>query len=65
MMSQTKITPEEFKQIREFIEQACGISLGDNKEYLVETRLSDILAQSGCKTYKDLCAKAKNETRSG
>ena len=65
MMSQTKITPEEFKQIREFIEQACGISLGDNKEYLVETRLSDILAQSGCKTYKDLCAKAKNEIRSG
>ena len=64
-MTKTSITPEEFKHIREFIEQSCGISLGDNKEYLVETRLSDILSEAGCETYKDLCLKAKKEVRSG
>ena len=64
-MAKISISPEDFKLMREFIEQSCGISLGDNKEYLVETRLSDILSESGCKTYKDLCIKAKNEPRSG
>ncbi len=64
-MAKISISSEDFKLMREFIEQSCGISLGDNKEYLVETRLSDILSEAGCETYKDLCIKAKNDPRSG
>ena len=64
-MAKISISLEDFKLMREFIEQSCGITLGDNKEYLVETRLSDILSEAGCKTYKELYIKAKKEPRSG
>jgi chemotaxis protein methyltransferase CheR len=39
--------------------------LGDHKEYLLENRLSKLLTESGCKTYKEFYLKAKNEPQSG
>ncbi|WP_299198946.1 protein-glutamate O-methyltransferase CheR [uncultured Amphritea sp.] len=38
-----KITPQEFEQFCQFLEQACGILLAKHKQYLVESRLSKIL----------------------
>ena len=64
-MTKQTITKEEFILIREFIEASCGISLGDHKEYLLENRLSKLLTESGCKTYKEFYLKAKNEPQSG
>jgi chemotaxis protein methyltransferase CheR len=34
---------EDYKQFRAFLENACGILLGDNKAYLVNSRLKPIL----------------------
>ncbi len=34
----------EFEQFREFLREACGIFLGDNKQYLVTTRIKRILS---------------------
>ena len=64
-MTKQSFTKEEFKLIRDFIEASCGISLGDHKEYLLENRLSKLLTESGCKTYKEFYLKAKNEPQSG
>jgi chemotaxis protein methyltransferase CheR len=45
------ITANEFKLLRDLIEKWCGISLGNEKAYLIETRLMGLLAQSGCEDY--------------
>lgn len=41
----------EFKLLRDFIERECGIVLGEEKAYLVETRLAGLLAETGCSDY--------------
>lgn len=35
----------DFNRFRDFLEEACGISLGDNKQYLVNTRIRRILLE--------------------
>ncbi len=64
-MTKPSLSKEEFKLIRDFVEENCGISLGDTKEYLLETRLSSLLSEEGCKTYQDLYQLARNNPRSG
>lgn len=40
------IDPAEFDQFRQFLEEACGISLGENKQYLVTNRIRRILEEN-------------------
>jgi len=42
------VNTNEFKLLRDLIERTCGISLGDEKAYLIETRLAGLLAETGC-----------------
>lgn len=42
------ISINEFKLLRDLIEKLCGIALGDEKAYLIETRLAGLLAENGC-----------------
>ncbi|MCU7893428.1 MAG: chemotaxis protein [Candidatus Thiodiazotropha sp. (ex Ustalcina ferruginea)] len=37
------ITPAEYESFKLFLQQACGILLGNGKEYLVSSRLSNIM----------------------
>jgi len=64
MSVSAKISTEEFGLMRELIEKASGISLGDAKEYLVEGRLRPLLREAGCATFKEFHAKALDR-RSG
>jgi chemotaxis protein methyltransferase CheR len=48
------IQPTEFRLIRDFIEQSCGIVLGDEKAYLIETRLAGLLAETGSRDFAAL-----------
>lgn len=50
-MSAESITPDEFKLLRGYIEQHCGITLGEGKTYLVETRLASLLVETGCQDF--------------
>jgi chemotaxis protein methyltransferase CheR len=52
----------EFLLLRDFIEKNCGIYLDESKTYLIETRLTTLMAENGCKTYSDFYYKAKNDT---
>ncbi len=46
-----KLTPGEFNRIQGFIEKNCGISLTEDKVYLIECRLSGIILESGFPDY--------------
>ena len=35
----SEITPREYEAFKSFLQDACGILLGDNKQYLVKSRL--------------------------
>lgn len=50
----------EFERLRKLIQDWCGIALDDNKMYLVETRLRDIVMELGCRTYAEFYERAKS-----
>jgi chemotaxis protein methyltransferase CheR len=45
------ITESEFKLIRDYVEENCGIALGDEKAYLIETRLTKLMVENGCEDF--------------
>lgn len=48
------IDQAEFDQFRQFLEDACGISLGDNKQYLVTNRIRRILEENNIASFGEL-----------
>lgn len=56
------ITKEEYDAFRAFLEKASGIVLGDSKQYLVSSRLNNILDRHRLKTFGDL-VKSLNDNR--
>lgn len=48
------IDPAEFDQFRQFLEEACGISLGENKQYLVTNRIRRILEENNMSSFGEL-----------
>lgn len=54
------ITADEFELLRNWIEQECGISLQANKQYLVESRFANLMAEHGYTTFKEFYQHAKN-----
>ena len=55
------ITPTEFDSLRQLIEQECGIAVGDDKVYLLETRLSKLAIENGCENFSAFYQKAKSD----
>jgi chemotaxis protein methyltransferase CheR len=56
-----KITPSEFTTFTKYILEISGISLDAGKEYLLETRLSPLLAELGCNSFDQLYRIARSE----
>ncbi|MEE1286608.1 MAG: protein-glutamate O-methyltransferase CheR [Ruminobacter sp.] len=48
---------ENYELFCKFLEQQCGIVLGENKQYLVRSRLSSMVAQYKCTNLDDLLRK--------
>lgn len=55
----TTFTPEEYKSFQQFLEQACGIVLGENKHYLVTSRLSRLKREHGLNSLQELVDRLK------
>jgi chemotaxis protein methyltransferase CheR len=51
------MTQEDYKSITRYVFDICGIVLGDDKQYLVEQRLSPVLPDLGCTSFSDLASK--------
>ncbi len=55
----------DFEQFRVFLEKACGILLGSNKQYLVSSRLNKLMEQQGIKSLGELVQKMQSQPRGG
>lgn len=54
-------SPQEYEEFRVFLEKACGIVLGDNKHYLITSRLSRVMADHKLKSLGDIIDNLKKE----
>ena len=52
-MSTLTANQEEFALFKRYIEQNCSIALTDDKKYLLESRLTRLVVESGCETFLD------------
>ena len=59
-----EITPQEYEAFKSFLQDACGILLGENKQYLVKSRLRRIMAENKLSTLGDLLDRVKRTGRS-
>lgn len=56
-----KITEPEYILIKKYIEEHCGIHLQEGKEYLIESRLTDLVRESGCNSFQEFHLKARTD----
>lgn len=56
------ITPEDYKEFCVFLEDSCGIVLGDNKHYLINSRLNRLMKEHGISELTDLIKKLKSNS---
>jgi len=57
-LATAEIDANEFHLLRDYIEQNCGIFLPEEKIYLVSTRLTSMMVESGCNSFAELYHKA-------
>jgi chemotaxis protein methyltransferase CheR len=57
----THIAPNEYEEFRRFLEDACGIMLGDNKHYLVTSRLTRLMREFDINTFSELMVQLKQK----
>lgn len=56
---------QHYEEFREFLEKACGIVLGDNKQYLVTSRLTKLMANEGIVDLSELTRKLREGLQRG
>lgn len=59
------VADPDFDLFRGYLERACGIVLGDNKKYLVSSRLGRLLDEKGIKSLGELVRLMQQHPRSG
>ena len=55
------ITTEDYQAFRIFLEDISGIVLGDNKQYLVTSRLTRLIAECGVESFSALMGRMKTD----
>ncbi|MBF0239170.1 MAG: protein-glutamate O-methyltransferase CheR [SAR324 cluster bacterium] len=50
----SRITYDEFTQMRALMVKICGLALNEDQSYLIETRLADFAQELGAQTYGEL-----------
>lgn len=56
----SKITAQEYEQFKNFLEQACGIVLGEGKQYLISSRLTRLLRDEEIGSLSELLSFLRN-----
>lgn len=59
-MTARDLGTQEYQLFRNFLEQQCGIVLGDNKQYLVKSRLTPLMQRFKVDSLSDLVNKTLN-----
>lgn len=58
-----EITPQEYEAFKSFLQDACGILLGENKQYLVKSRLRRIMEENDLNSLGELLSRLKKPGR--
>jgi len=58
-----ELDDKSYHQFRTFLEQQCGIVLGENKQYLVKSRLAPLMAKFDVASLSDLVTKTLSPTQ--
>lgn len=64
-MSNKTINQADYDGFRQFLEQACGIVLGDKKHYLISSRLTPLMAEFAAPSLSALLEQLKTDRHSG
>ena len=64
-MTLGSISSAEYEDFRRFLEEACGILLGENKHYLVQSRLGKMVNGAGVVSLGELVSKLRRERCGG
>lgn len=64
-MTLARINSTEYEEFRRFLEEACGILLGENKHYLVQSRLGRMVNDAGVASLGDLVGQLRRERSGG
>ena len=59
-MTTSPLSKEDYESFRAFLEDACGIVLGENKHYLVTSRLTRLLDEFKFNSLSDMIVKLKS-----
>jgi chemotaxis protein methyltransferase CheR len=57
-----KINNTEYTLMKAYIKEQCGIFLEEGKEYLIESRLTDLVIEQGCVSFNQLHDMARSDT---
>jgi len=57
-----KLLPEELKSFSKYIYSICAVSLDDSKGYLIEGRLSGLLAETGANSFTQFLIKLNSDS---
>jgi len=57
------LTDREYDDFRRFLEQASGIVLGDNKQYLVTNRLTRLMGEHGIGSFAEIMQRIRSDVR--
>lgn len=57
-----QVTPDDIKVVSRLVNDLCGVVLDETKGYLIESRLSPVAEQAGCKTFSELYYKCRYDT---
>ena len=63
-VNESSITPQDYESFRVFLEKACGILLGENKHYLVTSRLNRLMREFQVASFADLMRILREQPRS-
>ena len=64
-MTLARISADEYEDFRQFLENACGILLGANKHYLVQSRLGKVVNEAGMASLGELVGRLRRERTGG
>ena len=64
-MANQSITSKEYQEFREFLEASSGIALGENKQYLVNSRLSCLVTEMKLTSVGELIECVKHDMNPG
>ena len=54
-----KLLPEERQAVAQYIHSICAITLDQSKDYLIESRLSSVMAETGSTSFTQLVSRAR------